>query len=74
VKSRWTFVSDRRRYTLERVDGRWVVSQGRETEVVGHAGAENLDEDWQLREILIERFRTQAQRRMRERAVPGSVP
>jgi hypothetical protein len=72
MKSRWTFVSRRRRYTLERVDGRWVVSQGGETEVVGHAGAESLDDDWQLRGILIERFRVQVQRRLRERLVPGA--
>jgi hypothetical protein len=73
MKSRWTFIDDRRRYTLELVDGRWVVSQGGETEVVGRAGkTDDPDNDWQLRGILIERFRTQVQRRLRERAVPGS--
>jgi hypothetical protein len=73
MKSRWTFIDDRRRYTLELVDGRWVVSQGGETEVVARAGkTDDLDNDWQLRGILIERFRTIVQRRMRERVVPGS--
>jgi hypothetical protein len=71
VKDRWVVVEEERRYTIERIDGRWVVSRLGEIEVVGHAKPdEDLTNDWQLRTLLLRRFKAKVQERFRARSAP----
>jgi hypothetical protein len=72
VKDRWVVVDDERRYTIERIDGRWVVSRLGEMEVVSHAKVdEDPSDDWQLRGLLLRRYKAKVQERMRARSIPG---
>lgn len=71
MKTRWVVVEEERRYTIERIDGRWVVSRLGEMEVVGHAKAdEDLTDDWQLQKLLLRRYKAKVQARFRARGVP----
>jgi hypothetical protein len=68
VRDRWVVVDGERRYTIERIDGRWVVSRLGEMEVVGYAKAdEDPTDDWQLRRLLLRRYKTKVQERFRAR-------